>query len=198
MSYAHTPPKPDSYKHSYQAWRHAPGQSALKGHSCSHALPPLCGSSKQSALCAHHWAVGHEPPHRLLGTQPHELKNASHAAVACHTLHAAVAVMPSPSTAHLHVACHVPHTSLSHADDSIQEHPHKLGSKPTKYLSMPTHHPNWIATSTATRHGGTHRGNRLLRATAAHTHSPHSAAQVSRVHCVHTTGPSGMSHRTDC
>ena len=35
---------------------------------------------------------------------------------------------------------------------------------------MPTHHPNWIATSTATRHGGTHQGNRLLRATAAHTH----------------------------
>ena len=48
-----------------------------------------------------------------------------------------------------------------------------------------TPHPNWIATSTATRHGGTHRGNRLLRAATAHTHSPHSAAQASRVHCVH-------------
>ena len=32
------------------------------------------------------------------------------------------------------------------------------------------HHPHWVATSTATRHGGTHRGNRLLRATAAHAH----------------------------
>ena len=58
--------------------------------------------------------------------------------------------------------------------------------------------PKLDSYSTATKHGGTHRGNRLLRATAAHTHSPHSAAQVSRVHCVHTTGPSGMSHRTGC
>ena len=31
---------------------------------------------------------------------------------------------------------------------------------------LPTHLPSWIATSTATRHGGTHRGNRLLRAPA--------------------------------
>ena len=31
---------------------------------------------------------------------------------------------------------------------------------------LSTHHPSWIATSTATRHGGTHRFNRLLRATA--------------------------------
>ena len=32
LSYAHSPPKPDSYKHSYQAWGHAPGQPALKGY----------------------------------------------------------------------------------------------------------------------------------------------------------------------
>ena len=30
-------------------------------------------------------------------------------------------------------------------------------------------HPSWIATSTATRHEGTHRGNRLLGPTAAPT-----------------------------
>ena len=35
--------------------------------------------------------------------------------------------------------------------------------------TLPTHHPSWIATSTATRHEGTHRGNRLLRASASHT-----------------------------
>ena len=34
---------------------------------------------------------------------------------------------------------------------------------------LPTHRPSCIATSTATRHGGTHRGNRLLRAPAIHT-----------------------------
>ena len=85
-----------------------------------------------------------------------------------------------------------------HHDLCNQTQEQNLGSQPTKHLSMPTHHPHWIATSTATRHGGTRRGKRLLRATAAHTHSPHSAAQVSRVHCVHTTGPSGMSHRTGC
>ena len=32
-----TPPKLDSYKHSYQAWGHAMGQPARKGYSCSHA-----------------------------------------------------------------------------------------------------------------------------------------------------------------
>ena len=46
---------------------------------------------------------------------------------------------------------------------------------------LPTHTPSWIATKKATRHGGTHRGNRLLRASATHTHSPHSAAQACRV-----------------
>ena len=34
---------------------------------------------------------------------------------------------------------------------------------------LPTHTPSWIATKKATRHGGTHRGNRLLRASATHT-----------------------------
>jgi len=33
--FAHTPPKLDSYKHSYQTWGHAPGQPALKGSSYS-------------------------------------------------------------------------------------------------------------------------------------------------------------------
>ena len=36
-SSAHTHPKLDSYQESYQAWRHAPGQPALKGFSYSHA-----------------------------------------------------------------------------------------------------------------------------------------------------------------
>ena len=34
-------------------------------------------------------------------------------------------------------------------------------------LGQVTHHPSWIATSKATRHGGTDRANRLLRAAAS-------------------------------
>ena len=51
-SSAHTHPKLDSYQESYQAWRHAPGQPALKGFSYSHALPPLCSSGMQSVVYA--------------------------------------------------------------------------------------------------------------------------------------------------
>ena len=58
----------------------------------------------------------------------------------------------------------------------------------TKHLSHAhthTHHPNRIATSTATRHGGTHRGNRLLRATAAHTQNQFNLVQICSEHLHH-------------
>ena len=69
-----TPRRLDSYNHSYQALGHTPGQPAFKGCSYSQTLPPLCSSCMQSALRAIYYAVGHEPPHRLLGTQPHKLE----------------------------------------------------------------------------------------------------------------------------
>ena len=62
-SSAHTHPKLDSYQESYQAWRHAPGQPALKGFSYSHAVIIRPDMWRISPL-------NHEKPALILATKP--------------------------------------------------------------------------------------------------------------------------------
>ena len=59
-SSAHTHPKLDSYQESYQAWRHAPGQPALKGFSYSHAVSTALNKINQFGVlfpfqCSHNF-----------------------------------------------------------------------------------------------------------------------------------------------
>ena len=69
-AHTHTPPKPHSYKHSYQAWGHAPGQPALKGYSCSHAESIQPGAD----------LFGTSPPFGFRGAASRERQNfSSHA-----------------------------------------------------------------------------------------------------------------------